>query len=75
MIGKWLKDLTKGTILKSSVLRVAVSNVRIPRSHNITLLLPPDKIYSAASNHSSKVLLMPLFNKTGLLILLNALRS
>ena len=37
MIGRLLRSLTTGTAETSSVLRVAVSKVRIPRSHNTTL--------------------------------------
>ena len=39
----------------SSVLRVDVSNVRIPRSQRITFGLPLDITYSAAMSHSSIV--------------------
>ena len=50
----------------SNVLRVAVSNVRMPRSHRITSLLPPLSTYSAESSHSSIVAEMPRFSSTGL---------
>ena len=45
----------------SNVLRVAVSNVRIPRSQRITSVLPPARMYSADSSHSSMVAEMPRF--------------
>src|SRR3954468_7617247 len=49
----------------SNVLRVAVSNVRMPRSHKITSLLPPARMYSADSSHSSIVAEMPRLSSTG----------
>ena len=45
----------------SRVLRVAVSKVRMPRSHNTTSVLPPRSPSSADSNHSSMVAEMPRF--------------
>ena len=56
-----------GIAAMSSVLRVAVSNVRMPRSHRITLWLPPAMMYSALSKSSSIVADMPRFSSTGLL--------
>src|SRR5213082_2523285 len=50
----------------SSVLRMARSNVRMPRSHNITCPLPRASTYSAASSRSSRVADMPRFRSTGL---------
>ena len=38
----------------------------MPRSHSITLLLPPDSTYSADSSHSSTVAAMPRLSITGL---------
>src|SRR6266851_1233759 len=52
-IGRWLSFLTTGIAEMSNVLRVAVSNVRIPRSQRVTSLLPPLSTYSADSSHSS----------------------
>ena len=51
---------------RSRVLRVYFSKVLIPLSHKITFLLPPDKIYSADNNNSSKVADKPRFNTIGL---------
>src|SRR5213082_2523284 len=50
----------------SSVLRIARSNVRMPRSHSITWVLPRARTYSAASSRSSRVADMPRFRSTGL---------
>ena len=41
------------TAERSRVLRVAVSNVRMPRSHRTTRSLPPASTYSAAASHSA----------------------
>ena len=49
----------------SSVLRVKLSNVRMPRSHSITFMLPPARMYSADSSHSSIVAEMPRLSSTG----------
>src|SRR5450759_5324309 len=57
MTGRCDRDCTSGTAERSSVLRVPVSNVRMPRSHSTTSGLPCDTTYSALSNHSSTVLL------------------
>ena len=48
------------------MLRVAVSNVRMPRSQRMTSLLPPLSTYSADSSHSSIVAEMPRLSSTGL---------
>ena len=37
----------------------------MPRSHRITLALPPDSTYSADSSHSSMVAEMPRLRSTG----------
>ena len=66
MIGRWLSFLTTGIAEMSSVLRVAVSNVRMPRSHRMTSVLPPLSTYSADSSHSSIVAEMPRLSSTGL---------
>ncbi len=50
----------------SSVLRVAVSNVRMPRSHRTMSRLPRCAMYSAAISHSSIVAFIPRFSMTGL---------
>src|SRR6185295_4733379 len=50
--GRCVSFLSTGTALRSSVKRVAVSKVRMPRSHRITLGLPPASTYSADSSHS-----------------------
>ena len=65
MIGRWLSFLTTGIAEMSNVLRVAVSNVRMPRSHRMTSLLPPLSTYSADSSHSSIVAEMPRLSSTG----------
>src|SRR4029079_4046313 len=66
MIGRWLSFLTTGIAEMSKVLRVAVSNVRMPRSQRITSPLPPLSPYSADSSHSSIVAEMPRLSSTGL---------
>ena len=50
----------------SKVLRVMVSNVRIPRSQKITLELPCDRTYSPDMSHSLIVPDMPRLSSTGL---------
>ena len=65
MMGRWDISFTRGTTDRSSVLRVAVSNVRIPRSQRITWWFPSARIYSAAARNSSMVALMPRFSSTG----------
>ena len=52
IIGKCVLSLIMGTTLKSNVLRVYVSKVRIPRSQKMTFGFPSDIIYSAAMIHS-----------------------
>ena len=64
--GRCESSRTSGTALRSSVNRVAVSKVRMPRSHRMTSRLPCDRMYSAASSHSSIVEDMPRFKSTGL---------
>ena len=66
MTGRWLSRLTSAIAFRSMVLRVAVSKVRMPRSHRITCSLSCERTYSAASSHSSIVAPMPRFNITGL---------
>ncbi len=66
MIGRCDSSRVTGIALRSSVKRVAVSNVLMPRSHRITSRLPCDSTYSAASSHSSMVDDMPRLSSTGL---------
>ncbi len=47
------------------MLRVAVSKVRMPRSHRITLGLPSAMMYSAAESSSSIEAAMPRLSRTG----------
>ena len=47
MTGRCVSDLSTGMQERSSVLRVAVSKVRMPRSQSITRSLPPAIMYSA----------------------------
>jgi hypothetical protein len=54
-----------GTALRSSVFRVDVSNVRIPRSQKITFGFPWDRMYSPARSRSSIVDAMPRLSTTG----------
>ncbi len=49
----------------SQVFRVAVSKVRIPRSHKITSGFPCATIYSALINNSLMLLLSPRFSRIG----------
>ena len=65
MTGRWLVACTTGTAEMSRVLRVAGSNVRMPRSHRTTSRLPRRAMYSAAISHSSSVADMPRFSSTG----------
>ena len=58
--------MTTGTALMSSVLRVAVSKVRMPRSQRITSRLPSLRMYSADISHSSIVAERPRLSSTGL---------
>ena len=51
--------------MMSSVNRVAVSNVRIPRSQSITFSLPSLSTYSADMSSSSSVLDRPRLISTG----------
>src|SRR6267154_2458346 len=64
MMGRCESRLTSGIALMSIVLRVIFSKVRMPRSHKITLGLPCERMYSAASSHSSIVADMPRFSTT-----------
>ena len=65
MIGRFDSFLTTGTAEMSSVKRVAVSNVRMPRSHRMTFGLCI-VMYSLAASHSSMVAAMPRLKSTGL---------
>ena len=53
-----------GTAEISSVKRVAVSNVRRPRSHSTTFVLPCWVMYSVAESHSEIVPANPRLNST-----------
>ncbi len=64
--GRWLRRLARATAFRSMVLRVAVSKVRMPRSHRITFGLPWAMMYSAESSHSSKVADRPRLSSTGM---------
>jgi len=66
--GRWVIFLTSGMMARSAVFRVAVSKVRIPRSHRTTSGLPFTRIYSAEPSHSSTVAERPRFRMTGLFI-------
>ena len=63
--GRWVNCFTTGTAVRSSVFRVYVSNVRMPRSQRITFSFPSDRMYSAAISHSSIVEDIPRFKSTG----------
>ena len=60
MTGRCVRSRSTGTADRSSVLRVALSNVRMPRSQRITWPFPCARMYSAAASHSSIVLDGPL---------------
>ena len=47
------------------MLRVAVSNVRMPRSHSTTFGLPSERMYSALISSSWIELLKPRLRSTG----------
>ena len=57
------------------MLRVAVSNVRIPRSQSMTRSLPPARTYSAAASHSSIDDDMPRLRSTAVRVFPTSLRS
>ena len=59
----------------SQVLRVAVSKVRMPRSHRITLGLPWATTYSADISSSLMVELSPRFSRTGTAALAESLQQ
>ena len=63
--GRCVSSLSTATAEISQVLRVAVSNVRMPRSHRITLGLPCATTYSADISSSLMVELMPRLSSTG----------
>src|SRR5215472_14182250 len=64
--GKCVSSFRTGIAEMSQVLRVAVSNVRMPRSHRITSGLPCAVMYSALIRSSLMLLLRPRFSSTGL---------
>jgi hypothetical protein len=55
-----------GMMLKSSVLRVKVSKLRMPRSQSMIWALPSASMYSAQLSHSSSVEYMPRLSSMGL---------
>src|SRR5216684_3896069 len=63
--GRCVRCFASTTAERSSVLRVAVSKVRMPRSQRTTWSLPPASRYSAASSHSSTVAEGPRLSRTG----------
>ena len=65
MTGRWDSRCATGTALMSSVFLVAVSKVRMPRSHSTMSRLPRWAMYSAAISHSSMVAFIPRFSMTG----------
>ena len=75
MMGRCERCLTAATAERSSVLRVYVSYVRMPRSQSTTSGFPSFMIYSAALSHSSSVAARPRFKSTGLPDLPTALSS
>ena len=65
IIGRWVSPRSTGIALKSRVLRVAFSKVRIPRSHRMTFSVPLASRYSAAIKKSSIVAESPRLRMTG----------
>ena len=65
MIGKCVSGLAASMPPTSSVFRVAVSKVRMPRSQRITRSSPAAITYSAAPSHSSTVEPAPRLRRTG----------
>ena len=63
--GRWVSIFRTGIALMSSVNRVEVSNVLIPRSQRMTSELPSLTMYSAAISRSSTVDERPRFSSTG----------
>src|SRR5438876_760437 len=59
--GRCVNSFSAGIAAMSQVLRVTVSNVRMPRSHKITSAFPSAVIYSADISSSFTVLLNPRF--------------
>ncbi len=66
MTGRCDSRCTIGMAEMSRVLRVACSNVRMPRSHSTMSRLPRCAMYSAAISHSSYVAAKPRLSSTGL---------
>ncbi len=66
MTGRSVSSRATTTALTSSVLRVRVSKVRMPRSQSTTSSLPRRRMYSEAAIHSSMVAEKPRFRITGL---------
>ena len=63
--GRCDRPCSTGTADTSSVLRVPVSKVRMPRSQSTMSRLPRCATYSAAISHSSYVAVMPRLSITG----------
>ncbi len=63
--GSSVRSRSTGIAERSSVLRVAVSKVRMPRSQSTTWSLPSWSTYRAAASHSSMVADMPRLTTTG----------
>lgn len=68
IIGKCHTCLTTGIALKSKVIRILPSLVRMPRAHKLMLGLPWAAIYSAAMNHSSIVAARSRLSRTGFFV-------
>ena len=75
MTGRWVRSRSTGTAVRSSVLRVDGSKVRMPRSHRTTLGLPAARMYSAAISHSSIVADRPRLSSTGCRLLADRLEQ
>ena len=65
MTGRWVILWSMTTPARSSVLRILVSKVRMPRSQRITFSLPSAMMYSALITNSSSVLARPRLSRTG----------
>ena len=63
--GRCVRLLSTGTAEMSSVLRVLVSKVRMPRSQRITCSFPPDMMYSALISSSWMVFARPRLSRMG----------
>ena len=75
MTGSRLRSFITATADRSSVFRVAVSNVRMPRSHSTICSFPPLIMYSAEVRSSLTVFAQPRFKSTGLSSFPSAFKS